>query len=231
MSYGVSSVLIAVTLSLLLVLPVLAYSEIAGYRHWDDDYNGVDALLSAQDPFLVNDGSCCTQPIADAMVILKQGACNGYIAAGNRKHQTSPGVWKIRPFHQYQKSNCGVGGSIYQFQNLLPANYYQYAIYPSGATATYVVRLKWGLNTRILNSGLYTGQVYYQEVGSGGQGLCAAGITCPIGYIASRQNKLLWAQSGGTWQSYCYTHVVNNVAFDGGTITNCSATDWTISYR
>lgn len=162
----------------------------------------------------------------------------GFIEAGNQKRRDDQGNWRRVPYWSYVTNTGRAGGNAFWYLDLVPASYYKYSIYPTGAQDTFQIRLCYNVNysTCVFLEAPNMGRNSYNHVGTGGEGNCAAQFDprCPIGYIASRTSRFLFLNNP-TWYPYCYTSAHNNVAWDGGHISACRAgidsPDWTINYK
>lgn len=224
----------AIVILLVAVVPVVAMAadaHIVGYRPWNDNYNGTESLISAQDPENIY--------ADDSYVSTFLAATGGYIRAGNYKNDDLPNNCDTKPFFWYiDWLGSYWENSAIPKDCLVAATYYKYSIYPSTPSGYYNIRFCYGSGFSICphwGGGLAvrTGFAYYQDVGTGGDAFSPS-TYAPIGYSAVRANRLRWQQGGNAWQSYCYVvpqGVVNTVAWDGGILHNCVNSDWAVEYR
>ena len=213
-----------------LLTPISAWAEsarIQGFRSYDDDYTGGEALLSAQDPA----GSSWSY----ALVFI--GDSRGWLRTGHYISGYDSDPNRIRPYAEYYT------GTTWRYSSLSgraaqPAEYYKYSVYRTSTSGGYFYNLRYCYGSSFQNcnnliTGARTNLASYQDVGSGGEAYTNSGPAA-IGYIASRSNRLRWEQNGTTWLGYCYVTpqgIINTVAWDGGTLSSCNATDWTVNYR
>ena len=234
--------LLASILTIAMVASAAAWSQMFAFREFADQYTGVESLMSAQDPAMPADGVWSAGPVAITM----WDQPGGFIEGGTQKLKDGSGNWTRRPYWSYV-TNSGIGGGgNWPYITLVPATYYKYTVYPSGNPNRFNIRFCYGSsfqNCVMLAQNSDMGRSNYVKVGTGGEGACTVqskSVGCPIGYIASRENRFLWMQDGSsTWHPYCFTHSsnpnkYNNVYSDGGRVSSCGPypqPDWTFNYR
>lgn len=236
------STCLALILTVVTTLSAVAWSQMFAFREWADHYTGVESLMSAQDPIMPADGSWSAGPVALTM----WDQPGGFIEGGNQKLKDSSGNWTRRPYWSYSTNNGTRGGGSWPYINLTPATYYKYTVYPTGSLNRFNIRFCRGSSFQtcvMLAQDVNMGRDEYVKVGTGAEGACQdqnKSVGCPIGYIASRQNRFLWKQdNSSTWNTYCFTHTsnpnkYNNVFADGGRVSACGPfpqPDWTFTYH
>lgn len=124
------------------ILPLGAGAEetqIFTRRGLGDTYSGVEAWMSAQDPYL----TCCNQfdstgPVALMMVYVSR---QPFIEGGNGKvWRSATSSYELHPYWSYSATGSTVGGGWFYSIYLTPAQYYEYSVYPTGSCQQFKVR-------------------------------------------------------------------------------------------
>lgn len=215
-----------------LAIPMVASAEetqIFTRRGLGDTYSGVEAWMSAQDPYL----TCCNQfdsagPVALVMVYVSG---QPFIEGGNGKvWRPSTSSYELHPYWSYSANGSTVGGGWFYSIYLTPTQYYKYSVYPTGSYQQFKVRF--------CDAGCYElgranmSRNYFSHTTVGGEGHCSGSNNdCPIGYIAAQENYFLqW--SSNQWFAYCYTETYKDINTSySWSLSPCSNARFTLHYR
>lgn len=204
-------------------------SQIFGIRGLGDTYSGVEARMSAQDPYFPHPDVDSRYFWAAGPVGLSMWPSGAFIEGGNLKDfDSTDNRWELHP---YRSANNGTNShfSWYPSMTLQPATYYRYQVFLKTTPKQYRVQVFTTASAPILLD-FDMKRDYFSHVVVGGEGLCAlpipggapsnAGRPCPTGYTAARDNRFQqWKDR--LWYSYCYTESKNNVAYDGAVLSSC----------
>jgi hypothetical protein len=207
-----------------------AMSQIFGTRELGDTYIGQETIASTQDPAVIGGMWWAASPV----FISQYDTAGGFIEGGHIKTQDSSGNWQHNPYFSYSTNWGASSFTPYRYYTLTPGTYYKYTVYPSGNTNRFNVRFCAGgsfTNCTLIVSDTDMGRDVYNHAGAGGEGDCDDHLQCPIGFVGAHYNRFLPQWNPGSWIGYCWTNTHNNVAGFGGTISNCTNTDWDVNYR
>lgn len=231
----------AIALSVVAILAIVplavasaAESKILGLRGLGDRYIGVESITSVQDPFMPVAAIWSAGPVG--MTMWPDGPA--LVEGGTIKSFHSPSQqWKRSPFFTWGDTVGNIGHLRFYHIELAPAGYAKYSARRIGSNQSYRVTFCFGNAYQYcqdLLSSKHLGRSYFSHAAAGGEGLCGSGIgnrECPIGYIATTQNRFLsWYDN--TWRTYCYTQTYNYT--NGGTISACGPypqPNWNVNFK